>query len=53
MRGIKIPPQDCAKMQGGLMREGGVFAGHYSSCLLTFSKKFIFADGGLGNCWYA
>ena len=30
MRGIKIPPQDFAlKMQGGLMREGGVFAGHY------------------------
>ena len=32
MRGIKIPPQDFAlKMQGGgLIREGGVFAGHYN-----------------------
>ena len=30
MRWIKIPPQDFGlKMQGGLMREGGVFAGHY------------------------
>ena len=30
MRGIKIPLHDFAlKMQGGLMREGGVFAGHY------------------------
>ena len=30
MRGIKIPLQDFAlKMQGGIMHEGGVFAGHY------------------------
>ena len=30
MSGIKIPHQDFAlKRQGGLMREGGVFAGHY------------------------
>ena len=30
MRGIKMPPQDFAlKMQGELIREGGVFAGHY------------------------
>ena len=30
MRGIEIPLQDFVlKMQGGLMREGGVFAGHY------------------------
>ena len=30
MRGIKIPQQEFAlKMQEGLMREGGVFAGHY------------------------
>ena len=32
MRGIKIPPQDFVpKMQGGLMCEGGVFAGHYGN----------------------
>ena len=30
MRGIKIPQYEFApKMQGGLMHEGGVFAGHY------------------------
>jgi len=30
MRGRKIPQQDFAlKRQGGLMREGAVFAGHY------------------------
>ena len=30
MRGIKIPQQDFAlKMQGGLMRKGDIFAGHY------------------------
>ena len=30
MRGRKIPPQDFAlKMQGALMREGGLFVGHY------------------------
>ena len=36
MRGIKIPLQDFAlKMQGGLMRKGGgVFAGHYSICMM-------------------
>ena len=29
MHGIKVPPQDFAlKMQGGLVRKGGVFAGH-------------------------
>ena len=33
MRGIKIPQYEFAlKMQGGLMREGGVFAGHYGTC---------------------
>ena len=32
MRGIKILQQDFVlKMQGGLMREGGVFAGHYGN----------------------
>ena len=33
MRGInEIPQQDFAlKRQGGLMREGGVFAGHYGT----------------------
>ena len=40
MRGIKIPQQDFTlKMQGGLMREGGVFAGHYG---IFFTIKFIF-----------
>ena len=31
MRGIKIPQQDFAlkRQGGGLMYEGGVFAGHY------------------------
>ena len=38
MRGIKIPLHDFAlKMQGGLMREGGVFAGHYGNCM-TFGS---------------
>ena len=32
MRGIKIPQYEFAlKMQGGLMREGGIFAGHYGN----------------------
>ena len=32
MRGIKTPLQNFAlKMQGRLMREGGVFAGHYGT----------------------
>ena len=41
MRGIKISPHDLAlKMQGGggLMREGGVFAGHYGS-VQDFSRN--------------
>ena len=34
MRGIKIPQYEFAlKMQGGLMCEGGVFAGHYGMCI--------------------
>ena len=34
MHGIKIPQHDFAiKMQGGHMREGGVFAGHYGILL--------------------
>ena len=33
MRGIEIPQYEFAlKMQGELMREGGVFAGHYGNC---------------------
>ena len=33
MCGTKIPQQDFAlKVQGGLMRKGGIFAGHYSKC---------------------
>ena len=33
MCGIKILLQDFTlEMQGGLMREGGVFAGHYGMC---------------------
>ena len=38
MRGIKIPQQELAlKMQGGrgLMREGGVFARHYGTVILS------------------
>ena len=32
MRGIKIPQYEFALyMQGGLMRRGGVFAGHYGN----------------------
>ena len=34
MHGIKLPQQDFAlKRQGGLMREGSVFVGHYSTAL--------------------
>ena len=37
MRGIKIPQQDFAlKMPGGLMREGGLFAGHYGNKIRSF-----------------
>ena len=37
MRGIKIPQYEFAlKMLGGLMREGGVFAGHYGTTYYTF-----------------
>ena len=33
IRRIKIPQQDFElKMPGGLVREGGVFAGHYGIC---------------------
>ena len=36
MGGIKIPPQDFAlKMQGELMHEGGMFAGHYGIYLFS------------------
>ena len=40
MRGMKIPQQDFAlKMPGGLMREGGVFAGHYGRYFLSLLNK--------------
>ena len=40
MCGIKIPQQDFAlKMPGGLMHEGGVFAGHYGTCTLACSTS--------------
>ena len=41
---IKIPLQDCAlKMQWGLMREGGVFAGHYGTCTQEIhEQKYIY-----------
>ena len=43
MRGIKIPQQDFAlKMPGGLMREGGIFAGHYGTQLICVRTSYTF-----------
>ena len=40
MRGIKIPQQYFVlKRQGGLMREGGVFAGHYGICTCVCVRR--------------
>ena len=43
MLGIKIPKQDFAlKRQGGLMREGGVFVGHYGICHAHPIRRHIY-----------